>query len=70
MAEAIQSGRFISSIYTKTSVFESLSQKYLKEGLINRQNLDDTFILPNTKDLTKLNLSEALIIAIQHNLEG
>lgn len=70
LAEAIQSGRFVSSIYMKTSVFEPLNQKYLQEGLMSRQNLDDTFILPNTRDLTKLNLSEALIIAIQHNLEG
>ncbi len=69
LAEAIQSGRFVSSIYMKTSVFEPLNQKYLKEGLMSRQNLEDTFILPSTRDLTKLNLSEALIITIQHNLE-
>ena len=58
-----------SALYMKTSVFEPLNQKYLKEGLMSRQNLEDTFILPSTRDLTKLNLSEALIITIQHNLE-
>ncbi|MDK1684278.1 ELM1/GtrOC1 family putative glycosyltransferase [Acinetobacter terrestris] len=69
LAEAIQSGRFISSIYTPNSVFEALNKKYLHEGLMSRQALNETFSLPKQRNLAKLNLSQPLIAAIQHHLD-
>jgi len=69
LAEAIQSGRFISSIYTPNSVFEPLNKKYLHEGLMSRQALNETFSLPKQRNLAKLNLSPPLIAAIQHHLD-
>lgn len=69
LAEAIQSGRFISSIYTPKSVFEALNKKYINEGLISRQALNETFKLPKQRNLAKLNLSQPLIAAIQHHLD-
>ena len=70
LAEAIQSGRFISSIYTPKSVFEALNKKYLAEGLMSRQALNETFSLPQQRNLAKLNLSRPLIAAIQHHLDA
>lgn len=70
LAEAIQSGRFISSIYTPNSVFEALNKKYLAEGLISRQALNKTFSLPQQRNLANLNLSRPLIAAIQHHLDA
>lgn len=58
LAEAIQSGRFVASIYTSKCDLTQLNQKYLNNQLFTRQNLYDSFGLPDTRNLDLLSSNQ------------
>lgn len=68
LAETIQSGRYVSSIYTVASTLENLNKKYLQQHLMSRQNLKETFQLPNHKNTVDLDLTTPIIQAFKHHL--
>ncbi|NNG77266.1 hypothetical protein HLH10_13455 [Acinetobacter sp. ANC 4277] len=68
LAETIQSGRYVSSIYTVASTLENLNEKYLQQHLMSRQNLKETFQLPNHKNTVDLDLTTPIIQAFKHHL--
>ena len=68
LAETIQSGRFISSIYSSESVLEPLNQKYLQHKLMQRQNLAEDFQRPVYKNTHGLDLTGPIVQAFKRNL--
>lgn len=68
IAEAIQSGRFISSLYQKNSQLEALNEKYEHEHFMIRQLLNQTYVLPNQKNALGLAFKQPLIEAFQRHL--
>jgi len=68
IAEAIQSGRYVSSIYTAASTLEVLNKKYLDQKLMSRQNLAESFQIPNAKNTGNLDLTSPIIEAFKRNL--
>lgn len=68
LAESIQSGRYVCSIYTNQSTLESLTKRYLQEGLIERQAANNEFTLPSKRCINKLDISTPLIDALKENL--
>jgi len=61
LAEAIQSGRFVSSLFCTGSRLESLNQKYLEQGMMQRQNLQDDFTWPAQRNLSSLNAQAQIV---------
>lgn len=68
LAETIQSGRFICSIYSSESVLEPLNQKYLQHKLMQRQNLAENFQRPEYKNTQDLDLTGPIVHAFKRNL--
>lgn len=68
LAETIQSGRFICSIYSSKSVLEPLNQKYLQHKLMQRQNLAEDFQCPKYKNTQDLDLIVPIVQAFKRNL--
>ena len=68
LAETIQSGRFICSIYSSKSVLEPLNQKYLQHKLMQRQNLAEDFQCPECKNTQDLDLTAPIVQAFKRNL--
>lgn len=68
LAETIQSGRFICSIYSSKSVLEPLNQKYLQHKLMQRQNLAEDFQCPEYKNTQDLDLTVPIVQAFKRNL--
>lgn len=68
LAETIQSGRFICSIYSSKSVLEPLNQKYLQHKLMQRQNLAEDFQCPKYKNTQDLDLTGPIVQAFKRNL--
>lgn len=68
LAETIQSGRFICSIYSSESVLEPLNQKYLQHKLMQRQNLAEDFQRPVYKNTHDLDLTVPIVQAFKRNL--
>lgn len=68
LAETIQSGRFICSIYSDKSILEPLNSKYLQHKLMQRQNLKDNFQRPNCKNTQDLDLAGPIVQAFKRNL--
>lgn len=68
LAETIQSGRFICSIYNSKSILEPLNQKYLQHKLMQRQNLAADFQHPDCKNTQTLDLTRPIVQAFKRNL--
>jgi mitochondrial fission protein ELM1 len=68
LAETIQSGRFICSIYSSKSILEPLNQKYLQHKLLQRQNLAEDFQRPEYKNTQDLDLTRPIVQAFKRNL--
>lgn len=68
LAETIQSGRFVSSIYGPKSILEPLNEKYLQAQLMQRQMLEDIFQYPNVRNTQDLNSSSPITQAFKRNL--
>ncbi len=68
LAETIQSGRFICSIYNSKSILEPLNQKYLQHKLMQRQNLAADFQHPDCKNTQALDLTRPIVQAFKRNL--
>lgn len=68
LAEAIQSGRHVSSISTAASKFEPLNQKYIDNQLITRQFIGDNLSMPAQQNLALLNISQPLIESVKEDL--
>ena len=68
LAETIQSGRLVSSIYSSKSVLEPLNCKYLQYNLMQRQNLAENFKRPDLKNTQDLDLIRPIVQAFKRNL--
>lgn len=68
LAETIQSGRFVSSIYCTKSILEPLNRKYLEHNLILRQSLNENFKRPTHKGNKDLDLIDPIVRAFKRNL--
>jgi hypothetical protein len=68
LAETIQSGRFICSIYSSKSILEPLNQKYLQHKLLQRQNIAEDFQRPEYKNTQDLDLTRPIVQAFKRNL--
>ncbi len=68
LAETIQSGRLVSSIYSSKSILEPLNRKYLQCNLMQRQNLTENFKRPDLKNTQDLDLIGPIVQAFKRNL--
>ncbi|WP_180117995.1 ELM1/GtrOC1 family putative glycosyltransferase [Acinetobacter sp. YH12096] len=68
LAETIQSGRFVSSIYSPKSILEPLNKKYIEAQLMQRQKLEEIFQYPSIRNTQDLNSSTPITQAFKRNL--
>lgn len=65
LAETIQSGRYVNSIYHTNSRLEPLTQKYLQLKLMTRQPLEKPFEIPHQKNELLLDSDQLIIDAFK-----
>lgn len=65
LAEAIQSGRYVNSIYHTDSQLEPLTQKYLQLKLMTRQHLEKPFEISHQKNELLLDSDQLIIDAFK-----
>jgi mitochondrial fission protein ELM1 len=68
LAETIQSGRLVCSIYSSKSILEPLNHKYVQHQLMQRQNLAEDFQRPACKNTQNLDLTGPIVQAFKRNL--